>query len=333
VGSAVASRLCGPDSVSSLQLTHICDRRAHDKRGRQPAGAFPETVRWTASFDDLLASDTDIIVDALAGEPSGDSVRAALLTGKSVVTTSRQVMAHHGPALLTLAERQGRQLRFGAAVGGAMPIVRALEGLAGDRMTQLDAILSGVSNAVLSTMDETGCDMAHAVADACAKGYADLDPAGELDGTDAAAKLSVLVALAFGLRVTPSQIDIRPATTIDANSYRKARLRGGTIRQMAHASVAPGTRVLSVWVAPLVVPASSFFATTTGAGNAAAVVATHAGRVTLTGTGAGGEALAAAAVADLLTIARDRAAIVPAPVLGDPEDIRGLADLKLAEAV
>ena len=131
VGSAVARRLTAFDAPSSLQLTHICDRRAREKRAREPQAIGDCT--WTDRFDDLVASDVDVLVDAVSGaEPSVDYVRAALLAGKSVVTANKFIIARHGPRLLALAERQGRQLRFEAAVGGAMPIVRTIgEGLAG----------------------------------------------------------------------------------------------------------------------------------------------------------------------------------------------------------
>src|SRR5205085_7366688 len=100
-----------------------------------------------------------------------------------------EVIARQGSALLTLAERQGRQLRYEAAVGGAMPIIRALgDGLAGDRVERIDGILNGTANAVLSRMDETGCTMDEAIAAACASGYAEEDPSVDLDGADAAAK-------------------------------------------------------------------------------------------------------------------------------------------------
>ena len=121
VGSALARRLTSPQSNPSLELTHICDRRAREKRARQTE-AISRLV-WTDRFDDLLASDVDVIVEVVGGgEPAVDSVRGALLAGKSVVTANKQVLAHQGPALLGLAERQGRQLRYEAAVGGAMPI-------------------------------------------------------------------------------------------------------------------------------------------------------------------------------------------------------------------
>src|SRR6185295_17462995 len=132
-----------------------------------------------------------------------------------VVTANKQVMARHGASLLTFAARQGRQLRFEAAVGGAMPIVRTGgDGLSGDRITRIVAILNGTTNAVLSRMDRTGCTLADAVTDAQARGYAEADPADDLDGSDAAAKLSILCAVAFGLRVDPERIATRSSAHI-----------------------------------------------------------------------------------------------------------------------
>lgn len=332
VGSAVARRLTAPDAPPQLTLTHICDRRARDQRGRQPDPIAQ--LAWTDRFDDLLASDIDIVVEAVPGsEPAVDYVRAALLAGKSVVTANRQVLAHHAQALLTLAERQGRQLRYEAAVGGAMPIVRVLgDGLTGDRVLRIDAILNATSNVVLSRM-EAGASLEEGITEACAIGLAEADPSTELDGVDAAAKLAVLCALAFGLRVPPAAIDRHSLTRVSATAFAAARLRGGTIRQVAHAAFDRGQGQLEAWVAPTFVPQDSLLARTTGPTNAAIISCAHAGDITITGAGAGGDATAVAIVSDLLAIARDRAAIVPAPVLVPVGTVTGLSDSGLAEAV
>jgi homoserine dehydrogenase len=333
VGLAVARRLTGPDPVPHLTLTHLCDRRARDKQARQTDELAQLT--WTDRFDDLLASDIDIVIETIPGsEPAVDYVRAALLAGKSVVTSNKQVIAHQGPALLTLAERQGRQLRFEAAVGGAMPIVRALgEGMAGDHVLRIEAILNGTSNVVLSKMETTGCAMDEAIAEACAAGIAEWDPSEDLDGVDAAAKLAILCGLAFGVRVAPAAIDTRSTATIGATEFAAARLRGGTIRQIAHARFDRDSRCLEAWVAPTFVPKGTLFSTTYGPRNAAIVSCAYAGDIMLSGQGAGGDASAVAIIADVLAIARDRAAIVPAPVLVPARAIKGLSDSPFAEAV
>ena len=246
VGSAVARRFTSGPSL--FQLTHILDRRAACKRDSLTAA----DVIWTTRIEDVLESDADVVVELVGGvEPAADWIRAALLAGKSVVTANKQVMARHGAALLTLAARQGRQLRFEAAVGGAMPIVRAIgDGLAGDRISRIDAILNGTTNAVLSRMEATHCSIGDALADARCRGFAEADPSADLDGDDAAAKLAILCALAFGLRVEPAQIDVQSTANITALDLARARAAGGTIRQIAHADYDYATSTLTAWVAP-----------------------------------------------------------------------------------
>jgi homoserine dehydrogenase len=323
VGSAVARRLTsGP---RDFQITHILDRGADRKRGALPCPG----VVWTSAIDEVLQSDAHVVVEAIGGvEPAAGWIRAALAAGKSVVTANKQVMARHGAALLTLAARQGRQLRFEAAVGGAMPIVRAIgDGLSGDRITRIVAILNGTTNAVLSRMEATGCSLHDALDDARASGLAESDPSADLDGDDAAAKLAILCGLAFGLRVDPSQIDTRSSAHITAQDLARARVDGGTIRQIAHAEYDRATSTLSAWVAPIVVPRGSIFARATGAQNAALITGAHSGETGIFGTGAGGDATAVAIISDLAAIARDRAAIVPAPVLSSPRAILGFTTL------
>jgi homoserine dehydrogenase len=311
VGSALARRLT--TDRRDVQLTQIFDRRAGEKRDALSAPG----VAWTASFDDVLHGDAHIVVETLGGlEPAADWIRAALMAGKSVVTANKQVMARHGGGLLRLAARQGRQLRFEAAVGGAMPIVRALgEGLAGDRVTRIVAILNGTTNAVLSRMDAIGCPLADALADARAHGYAEADPSADLDGHDAAAKLAILSALAFGLRVDVAQVPTRTSSTVAPADFARARGEGATIRQLARAEFHRATSLLTIGVGPAFVPRESIFGRTVGPRNAVVITGEFSGDTTISGAGAGGDATAVAILADLAAIARDRAAIVPAPAL------------------
>jgi homoserine dehydrogenase len=328
VGSAIASRLAGPDPVDELELTCILDRRAALKRESFVERHTPRggAISWTTHFDDILTSDADIVVEAIGGlEPAADWIRAALAAGKSVVTANKQVIAQCGPSLLALAARQGRQLRFEAAVGGAMPIVRAVsEGLAGDRLTRIVGILNGTSNAVLSRMESTGCSVEQALIDARLRGYAEGDPSADLDGIDARAKLAILCALGFGLRVDPARIDTRSIAGIDISLVERARRQRTSVRQLAFASYDRARSELTAWVAPAIVPRSSIFGRTRGPDNAALVTGEHAGDIGVCGAGAGGRAAAVAAIGDLLAIARDRAAIVSAPPLSIPEVIVGL---------
>jgi len=311
VGSAVARRLTADDAP--FHLTHVLDRRAEEKQRT----AALRGVCWTSSIDDVLHSDADVVVEAIGGvEPAAEWIRAALVAGKSVVTANKQAIARHGAPLLALAARQGRQLRFEAAVGGAMPIVRAVgDGLAGDRIIAIDAILNGTTTAVFSQIDATGCSLGAAVRAAQALGYAEADPAADLDGDDARAKLAILCALAFGLRVDPALIPAVSCAATTAADFARARLRGATIRQVAHADYDRASSTLTAWVAPAEVACSSIFGRTSGPQNAALITGEHCGEIGIFGAGAGGDATAVAIISDIAAIARDRAAIVPPPAL------------------
>jgi homoserine dehydrogenase len=315
VGSAVARRLesLDPDTLAPIRLTHVLDRRAEEKRRRAPLPG----VAWTTEIGDILQSDADVVVEAIGGvEPAVEWIRAALVAGKSVVTANKQAIAPHLAPLLALAARQGRQLRFEGAVGGAMPIVRAIgDGLAGDRITRIDAILNGTTNAVLSLVEETGCSVDAAIGAAQAGGYAEANPSADLDGDDARAKLAILCALAFGLRVDPLRIPARSSASIAAADIARALARGAVIRQIAHADFDRATSTLTAWVAPVEVPRESIFGRTKGAQNAAIVTGEHSGETGIFGAGAGGAATAVAIISDIAAIARDKAAIVPALTL------------------
>ncbi|MBI3494012.1 MAG: homoserine dehydrogenase [Acidobacteria bacterium] len=342
VGSSVARRLTHADAVRELELTQVFDRRADQKRLAHPDVAG---VSWTSRIDDVLRGDADVVVETVGGlDPAADWIRDALLAGKSVVTANKQVMARDGERLLRLAARQGRQLRFEAAIGGAMPIVRAVaDGLAGDRLTRIVAILNGTTNAVLSRMDATGCSLEDAIRDAQSRGYAERDPRLDLDGDDARAKLAILCAVAFGLRVTPADIAVRSSASVSVADMDAARRRGATIRQLACASCDADRSTLTAWVAPTLVSRHSLFGRAAGPQNAAIVTGAHAGQVGVFGAGAGGDATAVAVISDLVAIARDRAAVVPPPVLTRPRAILGFdsssdftlqtSDFFLAEAV
>jgi homoserine dehydrogenase len=173
----------------------------------------------------------------------------------------------------------------------------ALKHAACDRLTRVTDILNGTTNAVLSQMDATGCTRDEALADARARGWAEADPSADIDGADAAAKLSILCAPAFGLRVEPALIETRSAALVNQADFAAARRRSETIREIAHAEYDRQRSVLTNWVAPVRVPGGSLFARTTGA---------------------------VAVISDVVAIARDRAAVVPAPVLKTPRTIVGL---------
>jgi homoserine dehydrogenase len=299
VGSAVAARL-GRHRFPDLRLTHIFDR--HLARARAVAG---DDVVCTARVEDVLAADVDIIVETLGGlEPARLWMSEALARGRSVVTANKQVVARHGRALLVCAAAHGSQLRFEAAVGGAMPIVGVVgERLAGDRILRLDAVLNGTTTFVLSTIEAGSGSLADAIRTAQVRGYAEADVAADLDGRDAAAKLTILCALAFGVAIDVDAIERRPIEEPSAAMLADLRRRGRTIRQLVSASYDWDRGVFRASVGPRELPAGSFLGRTTDAGNAALIVCERAGTIGLFGQGAGGDAAAGAIISDLLAIA------------------------------
>jgi homoserine dehydrogenase len=245
------------------------------------------------------------------------------------------VLARELKELTGLAARQGRQLRFEAAIGGAMPIVGVIaDALASDEIRAISAVLNGTTTFVLSHIEESGCSLADALEAARARGYAEADPAADLDGDDAAAKLAILSAVAFGVELRVDAIERRSVRALGAREIASARRSGHVIRQVASAAYDPARRRITGWVAPIELPRDSFLARTREVDNAALLECSRAGEIGLFGRGAGGDATAVAVVSDVLRIARDPAALVPAPSLTRPAIVSGLRPVAaLVEAV
>jgi homoserine dehydrogenase len=340
VGSAVARRLTSPaaratGSPCEVDLTHIFDRRAGEKSRIFPKASIAKAMVWTERIEDVLRSDVDVIVETTGTiEPAANWIRASLLAGKSVVTANKQVIARYGPALLELAAKSGKQLRFEAAIGGAMPIVRAIvDGMAGDELVKVIAILNGTTNLVLSRMEAAGCSIEDALDEARRQGCAESDPSDDLDGRDAAAKLAILCSLAFRTQISPDEIVTRSAGRIGRSDVARAAGQSGVIRQLAHARFDSRSSTLTAWVSPVVVPRASIFGQTVGPQNVAVVTGTFSGDMGVFGTGAGGAATSSAVLSDLLAVARDRAAVSRPVSLTKPEKIVGFSSVEAGPAI
>ena len=326
VGSAVVRRLAAESAPGSLALTHVFDRRAAAKHDTfTPSASLPPVV-WTSRVDDLLTSDADIIVEAIGGVD--DAVRwmeAALLAGKSVVTANKQAIAHHGAALQRLAARQGRQIRFEGAVGGAMPIVRTHRRRAGrrsrhahrrdpERHHERRAVAHG--GAALS--DRAGAGR-RAMRAATPRRIPPRISTAPMPAPSSRFSVRWRLDFASSRRRSTRARRRRPRPPI--STRRAAPARRSVSSRMRRTTAARST--LTAWVAPAAVARGSFFARTTGPQNAAVISGAFAGDIRLSGAGAGGDATAVAVIGDLLAIARDKAAIVPAPALSRPHRILG----------
>jgi homoserine dehydrogenase len=301
VGQAVARRLTdGRDP--RLRLVRVCARTG----GRTRPDWLPRSVGWSDRFDSLLAHDIDLVVELVGGvEQARRWAQLALLAGKAVVTANKQLVAEHGPEILSLAARQRCAFRYEGAVAGGVPIIRAVQdGLAGDRLFRVTGILNGTCNYILSRMEHGGVSFADALAEAAARGFAEADPAADIEGLDARAKLSILCGVGFGVRVRPADIPCASIAGVTADDLAHARASGCTIRQVASAerdAERPGRVKASV--GPTRVSLDGPLARAHGCENVVIVAGELGGETVFAGQGAGGNATAVAVVSDALAIA------------------------------
>jgi homoserine dehydrogenase len=256
-------------------------------------------------------------------------VEAALAAGKPVVTANKALVATHGAALAALSERHGAPLAYEAAVAGGIPAIKALrEGLAGNRISRVAGILNGTCNYILTEMRVRGLAFEAVLEEAQRLGYAEADPSFDIDGVDAAHKLAILAALAFGRPVALGALHIEGIRHISALDITLADQLGFRIKLLGIASREPGGIVARVH--PCMVPVGSPLAAVEGVFNAVLAEGDAVGRVVLQGRGAGSGPTASAVVADLVDIARKRGA----PVWGAaPETLDTSPPLPMARHV
>ena len=286
-----------------IAVTAVSARDRGRDRGISLAG-----LRW---YDDpvALAADpgVDVVVEVIGGAegPGRALVEAALAAGKPVVTANKALLAVHGAALASLAERHGLSLGYEAAVAGGIPVIKALrEGLAANRISRVAGILNGTCNYILTVMRERGREFAEVLHEAQKLGYAEADPSFDVDGIDAAHKLAILAALAFGRPVDFSAIHVEGIRRISAVDIAFATELGFRIKLLG---IARQTEAgVEARVHPCMVPQSAPIARVDGVFNAVVAEGDFVGRVMLEGRGAGAGPTASAIAADLIDLARGR---------------------------
>ncbi|MDQ1079729.1 homoserine dehydrogenase [Pseudoroseomonas cervicalis] len=271
-------------------------------------GVSLEGLRW---YEDpvALAADpkVDVVVELIGGSegPARALVEAALAAGKPVVTANKALLALHGTTLAESAEARGVALAYEAAVAGGIPAIKALrEGLAANRIRRVTGILNGTCNYILTCMREQGREFADVLAEAQKLGYAEADPSFDIDGVDAAHKLAILAALAFGRPVDFGALHVEGIRSITALDIKLAGELGYRIKLLGIAE--KGEAGVATRVHPCMVPASHPIARVDGVFNAVVAEGDAVGRVVLEGRGAGAGPTASAVAADLIDIARGR---------------------------
>jgi len=260
-------------------------------------------------------------------KPASEFILSALRAGKHVVTANKAVFATHARELFQTARANRVKIGFEASVGGCIPIIRSLrEGFAANRVQAIYGIVNGTSNYVLSQMTEKGMDFDEALAEAKARGYAEPDPSFDIEGTDAAHKLTILSSLAFECDVKLDDVFVEGITHITQRDIQYARELGYRIKLLAIAKLVETRHAVSlqVRVHPTMLPERSMLANVDGVFNAIYVVGNATGSTMFYGRGAGQMPAASAVVSDIIDIAKTIAIgadpqLLPNPILDDTE--------------
>lgn len=285
-----------------LRVKTVCSRSAHAKQLPEAASSITRTENWR----DVVADPSiEIIVEAVGGTGvAATIIEEALRNRKSVVTANKELIALRGAELWSLAHQSNANLAMEASVAGGIPIHTVLrEGIAGDRITSFYGILNGTSNFILSEIEKSSASFQSVLAEAQQLGYAEADPSADIDGLDAASKLTILAALAFGERLYPTDIyteGIRRVTPID---FEYAHQLKHTIRLLCLARQSHDGLLLSV--RPSLIPQSTILAQVQGAYNAVWIRGAYGEDTFYYGRGAGSKPTGVAVVSDLMRVARE----------------------------
>lgn len=245
-----------------------------------------------------------IVIEMMGGShPAYDFSKAALLAGKSVVTSNKEVVSTFGVELLTIAKEQGVSYLFEASVGGGIPIIRPMQtDLSSNRILAVSGILNGTTNFILTKMKDEGADFSEALKEAQRLGYAEANPAADVEGIDAARKIVILAALAFGKLQDPKTVSTTGITGITKDHSAVAERFGCALKLIGHTELVEG-KLLS-FVSPCLVPASNPISHVDGVFNGILVDADMLGRSFFYGAGAGKLPTASAVSADIVQIAK-----------------------------
>jgi homoserine dehydrogenase len=285
-----------------LKVAAVCSRSVHSKQIPAALGDVMKTTDWR---EVVTHPDVQIVAELVGGTgAASEIIHAAIENRKSVVTANKEIMAACGPEIWDRAIRARINLAMEASVCGGIPIHAVLrEGISGDRVTALYGILNGTCNYILTEMEKRELPLADLVAESQRLGFAEADPSADIDGFDARSKLVLLAALAFGEKITPSDIFMEGIRRITPLDYQYARQLHHTIRLVCGARKTPEGLIL--FVRPALIPQSTILAGVQGAYNAVWVKGEFGEDTFYYGWGAGALPTGVAVVSDLMRVARE----------------------------
>jgi homoserine dehydrogenase len=311
VGAGVASILQTPEGrhplIAGLDLVRVAVR----DRNRSRSIVLDKSVLTTSPEAVVDDPAVDVVVEVMGGiEPARTLIMRAIAAGKSVVTANKSVIARHGEDIAAAAAAAGVYVLIEAAVGGGIPIIEPLkQSLGGNRIQRVSGIINGTTNYILSRMADEGADYNAVLRDAQDLGYAEADPAADVEGLDAADKIAILSGLAFGGPIDRDGIYTAGISTLQSRDVDYATQLGYGVKLLAVAESMepdpsyPTSLPLAVSVQPTLVPNDHPLAGVNGVNNAILVEGDPIGRVMFYGPGAGSGPTASAVVADILNIA------------------------------
>ena len=283
-----------------IRISMVADKDV--ERATRLAGASAAVVD---DADKVVTNpDIDIVVELIGGYTiAKELVLKAIANGKHVVTANKALLATHGNEIFAAAQAKGVMVAFEAAVGGGIPIIKALrEGLSANRIEWIAGIINGTSNFILSEMREKGLAFSDVLKEAQARGYAEADPTFDIEGVDAAHKLTILSALAFGIPMQFSKAHTEGITKLTASDIKYAEALGYRIKLLGITKRTTGG--IELRVHPTLIPTRRLIANVEGVMNAILVKGDAVGATLYYGAGAGAEPTASAVVADLVDVAR-----------------------------
>ena len=284
-----------------IVVTAVSARSRSKDRGVDLSGfAWEDDPVALAKRDDV-----DIFVELMGGHegPAKDATEAAIAAGKDVVTANKAMLAVHGQSLALAAEAAGQVIRFEAAVAGGIPVVKALtEGLAGNKINRVLGVMNGSCNYILTRMENAGLSYAEVFAEANALGYLEADPNLDVGGIDAAHKLALLAAIAFGTEVDFDSVVLEGIGAVTIEDIHAVADMGYRVKLLGVAQMTG--RGLEQRMTPCLVPASSPLGQLEGGTNMVILEGDDSGQIVLRGAGAGEGPTASAVMSDVLDLAR-----------------------------
>ena len=300
VGSGVYKTLQGFDNIEIVKIA------VHNKKKKRNIPNLDENIITDNAYEVVNDEQIEIVVELIGGtEPAYDLIKTAIANGKHIVTANKELLAKYGEELFSYAQEHNRVVLYEAAIAGGIPLIMPIKTiLAANKINKIKAIVNGTTNYILTKMDVLGASYEDVLREAQDLGYAETNPTGDVEGFDAAYKITTLATIAFGKRIKFENVYREGITRIRPQDMQAAREMGYKIKLIASAELKEDD-CADVRVHPMLVPVNKPLAHIDYVTNAVTLTGHPVGEVTLSGPGAGEFPTASSVVGDILSIASE----------------------------